>query len=69
MKIPATKTIAERYNWLLNHEGSHEKVMQAANDELAAQKRNKNQDHLEIKRNIEKINEIINYGKNLKTQS
>jgi len=66
MANPATKTIAERYNWLLKRTGSHEKVMQAASDELAAQKRNKNQDHLEVKRNIEKINEIINYGKNLK---
>lgn len=40
--------------------------MQAAYSELATQKRNKNQDHLEVKRNIEKVNEIINYGKNLK---
>lgn len=69
MKNPSIKTTAERYNWLLNHEGSHEKVMQAAYAELTVQQKSKNQDHPDIKRNIAKVQEIINYGKNLKTQS
>lgn len=66
MKCPSKMTTKERYNFLLGrHNGNHATTMQAAYNELALQLKSKAQDHPEIKRNIAKVKEFINYGENI----
>jgi len=66
MKCPTKQTVAERYEFILNScSGSHDKAMAAAQAELILQQASK-QDHPEIKRNIAKLNEFIDYAKTQK---
>ena len=67
MKCPTKLTVAERYEFILNScSGSHDEAMAAAQAELILQRASERQDHPEIKRNIAKLNEFINYAKTQK---
>ena len=64
MKCPTKSTLKERYEWLLNsHGGDFDKMMAFCESELERYESNTNQDHPEIKRNIFKAKEFIDYAK------